>query len=105
MAAIVSKADGQLYCGATIIDENYALTAAHCVNSPGRYAENIVLLVGEHDYRTASETPYAAKYEIASAVQHPRYSSEKDINDIALVMVRRPIAFNSGVGPACLPFK
>lgn len=51
MAAIVSKANGQLFCGATIIDANYALTAAHCINSPGRYASDIELLVGEHDYR------------------------------------------------------
>lgn len=51
MAAIVSKANGQLFCGASIIDANYALTAAHCINSPGRYASDIELLVGEHDYR------------------------------------------------------
>lgn len=51
MAAIVSKTDGRLYCGATIIDEYYALTAAHCVNTNGRYASDIELLVGEHDYR------------------------------------------------------
>lgn len=51
MAAIVSKNDGQLYCGATIIDQYYALTAAHCVNAPGRYPDNIELLVGDHDYR------------------------------------------------------
>lgn len=51
MAAIVSKSNGQLFCGASIIDANYALTAAHCINSPGRYASDIELLVGEHDYR------------------------------------------------------
>lgn len=128
MAALVSKRDGQIQCGATIIDKYYALTAAHCVNSPGKYAENLELLVGEHDYRNrmpkfmlkllnlvsfklifrlllASETPYTQKYEIASAVRHPSYSSEKDINDIALITLRQPITFNTGVGPACLPFK
>lgn len=123
-AAIVTKRDGRLQCGATIIDQYYALTAAHCVNTPGMYAEEIELLVGEHDYRTrmlglnifhfasinfvfylASETPYSKKYEIASVSRHPNYSSEKDINDIAIVMTRRPISFNTAVGPACLPFK
>lgn len=128
MAALISKRDGQIKCGATIIDQYYALTAAHCVNSPGMFAENLELLVGEHDYRNrmpkftlkllssllftltfrlllASETPYTQKYEIASLVRHPSYSSEKDINDIAIIRLRQPIAFNNGVGPACLPFK
>lgn len=53
----------------------------------------------------ASETPYAKRYEIASAIQHPAYSMEKDTNDIGLLKLRRPIAFNAGVGPVCLPFK
>lgn len=56
-------------------------------------------------HSTASETPYTRKYEVASAVRHPNYSSEKDINDIAIITVRRPMAFNPGVGPVCLPFK
>lgn len=51
MAALISKRDGKIQCGATIIDQYYALTAAHCINSPGKYADNIELLVGEHDYR------------------------------------------------------
>lgn len=54
---------------------------------------------------SASETPYTQKYEVASAVRHPSYSSEKDINDIAVITLRKPIAFNQGVGPICLPFK
>lgn len=51
MAAIFQKSSNQLLCGATIIHENYVLTAAHCVNSPGRYPKDIELLVGDHDYR------------------------------------------------------
>lgn len=53
----------------------------------------------------ASETPYARKYEIMSIVRHPVYSSQKDTNDIALITLRRPISFNAGVGPVCLPFR
>lgn len=51
MAGIVSKSTRQMLCGATIIDSHYALTAAHCVNVPGRYPDDIELLVGEHDYQ------------------------------------------------------
>lgn len=53
MAALISKANREVLCGATIIDANYALTAAHCVNIPNRYADDMYLLVGEHDYTTS----------------------------------------------------
>lgn len=53
----------------------------------------------------ASETPYTQRYEISSSTRHPNYSSEKDINDIAVIKVKRAITFNAGVGPVCLPFK
>lgn len=53
MAAVVSRNSGELYCGATIISDYYALTAAHCVNVGGRNASQILLLVGDHDYTTS----------------------------------------------------
>lgn len=58
MAAIVSKSSRQIFCGASIIDANYALTAAHCVNAPGRNPADVELLVGEHDYRNRMDYLY-----------------------------------------------
>lgn len=55
MAGIISKSSKQLLCGATIIDAHYALTAAHCVNVPGRYPNDIELMVGEHDYTNGNK--------------------------------------------------
>lgn len=57
MAALISKANRDVLCGATIIDANYAMTAAHCVNYQNRYAKDMLLLVGEHDYTTSESTP------------------------------------------------
>lgn len=61
MAAITTKRDNQPFCGATIIDSHYALTAAHCINTAGHYANEIELLVGDHDYRNRMEFFFSRK--------------------------------------------
>lgn len=52
-----------------------------------------------------SDTSYARRYDILSATRHPDYSEDTDTNDIAVVRVKRAIAFNTAVGPVCLPFR
>lgn len=38
-----------IFCGATIIDKSFAITAAHCVKD--RNLNNYALLVGDHNYK------------------------------------------------------
>ncbi|XP_061514804.1 venom serine protease [Anopheles gambiae] len=107
MAALVdgSKSGEGIFCGATIITNYHAVTAAHCYM--GRSIANLALLVGEHDITTGSESPYTALLLLASIKIHEGYSSttSSSSNDIAIVRTRTEILFNAGVGPACLPIK
>lgn len=48
-AGLVAQNMRIIFCGATIIDQSYAVTAAHCVTK--RDVNNLALLVGDHDYR------------------------------------------------------
>lgn len=41
-----------IFCGATIIDKSFAITAAHCVVN--RNVNNWGLLVGDHNYKTGN---------------------------------------------------
>lgn len=52
MAGLVDVSNDQplLYCGATIIARNYAVSAAHCVTD--RDITKLGLVVGEHDTTT-----------------------------------------------------
>ncbi|XP_035919182.1 venom serine protease-like [Anopheles stephensi] len=107
MAALVdgSKSGEGIFCGATIITNYHAITAAHCYM--GRSIANLALLVGEHDITVGSDSPYTALLLLASIKIHEGYSSStaSSSNDIAIVRTRTEIVFNPGVGPACLPIK
>lgn len=50
MAGLVDALNRDLYCGATIISNRYAITAAHCMID--RNASQTGLLVGDHDIST-----------------------------------------------------
>lgn len=47
MAGLVDAQQKEVYCGATIIDKQYVMTAAHCII--GRNYNLIGVLVGDHD--------------------------------------------------------
>lgn len=49
MAALYDNINKEIYCGATIISNEYVLTAAHCID---RHISRIDVLVGEHDIST-----------------------------------------------------
>lgn len=103
MAGLVNIKDRLVYCGGTIIATAYALTAAHCLS--GKTASGIALLVGDHDTTTGADTPYAALYTISKIIIHSGYNTLTKVNDIGLVRTTNTIAYNPGVGPACLPFR
>lgn len=59
MAGLVDINNHIIYCGSTIIYENYILTAAHCVD--GKDVTKLAVVVGEHDVNTGN---YWNKYLI-----------------------------------------
>lgn len=51
-AGLVAQSRRIIFCGATIIDKSFAITAAHCVTD--RDLNYLALLVGDHDYQTGN---------------------------------------------------
>ncbi|XP_053685056.1 venom serine protease-like, partial [Sabethes cyaneus] len=103
MAGLVSTAERNVFCGATIISNRHAVTAAHCLK--GRKISATALLVGDHDLSTGTDSPYAKLMVISTFTIHTGYRAQPSTNDIALVRTQEEIQFNNGVGPACLPWK
>jgi len=85
-----------------VISDEWILTAAHCTDGTG--ANEIQVLMGEHDYWDSSETNMV-RMDIAEIVNHEDYNSNTVDNDFALLKMANKIdwAANPNIRPACLP--
>ena len=94
-AALISTGGwwGSAYCGASIINEYWILTAAHCVQ--GESASNTGVRVGNsNSYAQGGET-----YDAAQIIIHENYNSVSNGSDIALIRLEDPIVYNNFTQP------
>ncbi|KAJ0177949.1 hypothetical protein K1T71_006822 [Dendrolimus kikuchii] len=82
----------RFYCGGSIINDLYALTAAHC--TAGFRKERIVVRLLEHDRSKNNETQ-TIDIKVAEIIRHPRYNPGTYDNDIALLKLAERVDFSS----------
>lgn len=78
------------------------MTAAHCL--VGKTPGQLKVVVGDHDTSTRAETNSTVIHDVESIKIHENYDNASK-NDIALIRLTKPIAYNDDVGPVCLPWK
>lgn len=94
-AVVAAGADsytGQ-FCGASVVDVEWVLTAAHCV--AGEPAARIDLVIGRHDLTSDDGERIGA----AEILVHPGYDDRTTVNDLALIRLESPTSFP----PVALP--
>ncbi|CAG0885612.1 unnamed protein product [Darwinula stevensoni] len=87
------------YCGGSLINDRYVLTAASCIDPS--YQTYFVTL-GDFNRSTWSDS-HSIQIP-ASPIVHPQYNSSDRNNDIALLKLKTPVDFKafSHIRPVCL---
>ncbi|XP_065359422.1 uncharacterized protein LOC135953441 [Calliphora vicina] len=97
-------------CGATIISDQYILTAAHCVHRLEKLL--VAVRLGEHQISTEKDciktprknicAPPVEDIGIEEIIIHEKYVRNL-YHDIALIRLNRKINFQRHIKPICLP--
>ncbi|CAG0894496.1 unnamed protein product [Darwinula stevensoni] len=88
-------------CGAALLNENWAITAAHCVE--GVPPDDLLLRLGEYDLATEEESHGYAEKKVQIIATHPNFDHRTFEYDLALLRFLDPVRFQPNIIPICLP--
>lgn len=91
-------------CGASIINELWALTAAHCITETViEHGGSLSVIAGAWDFREPSE--YQQEVPVERFVNHPLYPGGGLVapHDIGVMRLAEPLVFNDWVKPIVFP--
>uniref|UniRef100_A0A914VWR1 Peptidase S1 domain-containing protein n=1 Tax=Plectus sambesii TaxID=2011161 RepID=A0A914VWR1_9BILA len=86
-------------CGATIISNQWLLTAAHCAESMILLRTQVYIGIQSRNGITTNNA-----YSVEKKIVHPQYSGNPEyLNDIALLKLSSKLSFSQYIQPICLP--
>ncbi|XP_029526216.2 enteropeptidase isoform X1 [Oncorhynchus nerka] len=93
---------GRHVCGATLIDNEWLFTAAHCVYGKNIHLSNWEAVLGLHSQDSVDVLPSQTR-KVDHIIMNKHYNRRTKDADIAMMHLQTNVNFTDNIQPICLP--